>query len=548
MTVYDYVIVGAGSAGCVLAARLSEDPQVKVALIEAGGPDAADEIHIPAATAALFKGRYDWDMSGDPEPGLIDRQLYLPRGKTLGGCSSMNVMIYIRGNRADYDEWAAGGAEGWSYDEVLPLFKRSEDNERGESEFHGVGGPLTVSDSRSNHPIADAVIEATKQAGHQHNSDFNAASQEGFGRFQMTQRGGMRCSTAVAFLRPAIERPNLTVITNALALRVLFDGDRASGVEIERGGQLERVEAEREVILSAGAYQSPQLLLLSGIGPADHLQPVQIAVRQDLPVGEGLQDHLMFVINWLTDSESLMTAMSPANVELFQTEGRGPLTSNVGEAGGFLRTRPELDAPDVGWLFAPVLFYDGGLGVPVDHGFAFGACVLKPTSRGRVTLRTRKPDSQVRVVHNYLATEEDRDTALAGMRITMEIASQPAFDAITRGPFRVPDSDSDADLMAFVRRFGHTQYHPTSTCAIGPVVDSRLRVHGVEGLRVADASVMPSICRGNTNAPTIMIGEKAATLIREDALTTSGVRSEQLHGRPGDVVAAQLNNITAGDR
>jgi choline dehydrogenase-like flavoprotein len=521
-TMYDYVIVGAGSAGCVLAARLSENPDVTVALIEAGGLDNADEIHIPAAFWTLFKSAYDWDFSSDPEPGLNDRRLYTPRAKTLGGCSSMNAMVYIRGNRADYDGWAADGAEGWSYDEVLPLFKRSEDNERGEDEFHGAGGPLSVSDSRANTPIADAVIEAAVKTGYERNPDFNGAAQEGFGRYQVTQRGGMRCSTAVAFLRPAMDRPNLTVITHALALRVLFDGNRASGVEIEHGGQIEQVNADREVIVSAGTYQSPQLLMLSGIGPAGQLRRLGLDVRQDLPVGEGLQDHPMFLANWLTDAESLMTALSPANIELLRTQGRGPLTSNVAEAGGFLRTRAGLDAPDVQWHCAPVLFYEDGLGLPVDHGFAFGPCVLKPTSRGRVTLRTAKPDSKVRVVHNYLDTQEDRDSALAGLRITMEIASHAAFKQLTRGPFRVPDSDSDADLMAFVRRCGQTLYHPTSTCAIGPVVDSHLRVHGVDGLRVADASVMPSISRGNTNAPTIMIGEKAAALIREDEHAKGG--------------------------
>jgi choline dehydrogenase-like flavoprotein len=529
---YDYVIVGAGSAGCALAGRLSEQPEVRVALIEAGSPDSRPEIHTPAAFPTLFKGPYDWDLSSDPEPGLDHRRLYLPRGRTLGGSSSINAMVYIRGNRADYDEWAENGAKGWSFDEVLPLFKRAEDNERGESEFHGVGGPLTVSDSRANSAIADAVIEAAVAAGYSPNPDFNGARQEGFGRFQVTQRGGMRCSSAVAYLHPALARPNLTVLTGATALRLLIDGQRARGVEILRDGQIEQVTAEREVIVSAGAYQSPQLLMLSGIGPADQLRTLQIDVHQDLPVGEGLQDHLMFLVNWLTDYESLITAPRPANVELLQTQGCGPLTSNIAEAGGFLRTRAELDAPDVQWHCAPVLFYDEGLAVAQDHGFAFGPCVLKPTSRGRVTLRTTNPQSKVRIVHNYLATQEDRQSALAGMKITMEIASDPKFKALTRGPFRVPDSASDADLMAFIRRNGHTLYHPTSTCPIGAVVDPALRVHGVDGLRVADASVMPSIPRGNTNAPTIMIAEKAAALILEDApLVTQPPRSryEQHH-------------------
>jgi choline dehydrogenase-like flavoprotein len=514
--VYDYVIVGAGSAGCALAGRLSEQPDIRVALIEAGGADTAPEIHTPAAFPTLFKGPYDWDLSSDPEPGLNRRRLYLPRGRMLGGSSSMNAMVYVRGNRADYDEWAENGATGWSFDEVLPLFKRAEDNERGESEFHGVGGPLTVSDSRANTAIADAVIEAAAAAGYSSNPDFNGAGQDGFGRFQVTQRGGLRCSSAVAYLHPALARPNLTVLTDATALRLRMDGQRARGVEILRAGHIEQVTAEREVILAAGAYQSPQLLMLSGIGPADQLRALQIPVLQDLPVGEGLQDHLMFLVNWLTDYESLITAPAPANVELLQGQGRGPLTSNIAEAGGFLRTEAGLHAPDVQWHCAPVLFYDEGLAVPPDHGFAFGPCVLKPTSRGQVTLRTTNPQSKVRVVHNYLATQEDRRSALAGMKITMEIAAHPNFKTLTRAPFRLPESTSDADLLAFIRRHGHTLYHPTSTCPVGPVLDPDLRVHGIEGLRVADASVMPSIPRGNTNAPTIMIAEKAAALILED--------------------------------
>jgi choline dehydrogenase-like flavoprotein len=427
----------------------------------------------------------------------------------------MNAMIYIRGNRVDFDVWAADGATGWSYADVLPLFKRAEDNERGASEFHGVGGPLGVSDSHSNHPIADKLVDSALEAGQPYNADFNGLQQEGFGRFQVTQRGGMRCSTAVGYLRPATPRPNLTVLTDALAVRVVFERNRAVGVEIERNGQLELVRADREVIVSAGAYQSPQLLMLSGIGPAEHLHRLQIPVRADLPVGQGLQDHLMVLGNWLTDEETLESALTPPNIELLRTRGEGPLTSNIPEMGGFVRTRPELDAPDVQFHGAMALFYDGGLGLPVDHGFSFGPCVLKPTSRGQVTLRTAKPDSKVRIVHNYLATEDDRCSILAGTRLMIEIASQPAFRAMVRTPFLAPASDSEADLMDFVRRRGQTLYHPTSTCAIGQVVDARLNVLGVEGLRVADASIMPSIVRGNTNAATIMIGEKAATLIRD---------------------------------
>jgi choline dehydrogenase len=512
--VYDYVIVGAGSAGCVLAARLSEDPDVKVCLLEAGGPDTAPEIHMPAAFPAMFKSGLDWDLFGEQEPGLDNRRMYLPRGKMLGGSSSINAMIYIRGNRADYDEWAADGADGWGYDDVLPYFKRAEDNDRGEDQFHGVGGPLSVSDGRAQTPLTDAIIDAVVAAGHERNPDFNGARQEGVGRFQVTQREGLRCSTAVAYLHPAMERPNLDVITHAMSQRLLFDGDRVVGVEISRVGEVQEIRAAREVILSAGAYQSPVLLLLSGIGPADELALMGIESRVDLPVGENLQDHFMVNLNYTTQDGSLFGALTPDNIALLMEEHRGPLSSNIAEGAAFLRTRPGLSAPDMQFHLAPSMFYDEGLTAPATHGYAFGPVVIKPSSRGKVSLRTPMADSKPLVLCNFLTTEDDRQTVVAGMRIALEVAEQEALTAVTQAPFSVPDGDSDEELLAFARRAGQTVYHPTSTCAIGSVVDPQLRVYGVEGLRVADASVMPSVTRGNTNAPTIMIGEKAADLVR----------------------------------
>jgi choline dehydrogenase len=510
---YDYVIVGAGSAGCVLAGRLSEDAGVSVALLEAGDEDSQAEVHIPAAFPALFKSSVDWDLLGEPEPGLGNRRLYLPRGRMLGGCSSINAMIYVRGNRADYDGWAAAGHAGWSFDEVLPYFRRGEDNERGEDAYHGTGGPLSVSDSRSMHPLIETMLEAARQAGHEHNPDFNGARQEGVGRFQLTQRDGLRCSTADAYLRPAAGRPNLEIIPRAMALRILFEGERAVGVEVSRDGRVEEIRAEREVILAAGTYQSPVLLMLSGIGPEDQLAPFGIEIREALPVGEGLQDHCMAQVNYLTDEQSLFMATTPENIALLETEGRGPLTSNIPEAAGFVRARPGVEAPDIEFHFAPSLFFDEGLTAPADHGYCFGPVVIQPTSRGRVMLRAPLPDSKPRVLCNFLETEEDRQSMLIGMRMALEIASQAPLRAVEREPFSVPESDSDQDLLAFVRRVGQSVYHPTSTCAMGSVVDAQLRVYGFEGLRVVDASVMPRITRGNTNAPTIMIAERAADLI-----------------------------------
>jgi choline dehydrogenase len=461
----------------------------------------------------VMKSSYDWDLQGEPEPALANRRLFLPRGRCLGGSSSINAMIYLRGNRLDYDEWAAQGCTGWSYDEVLPYFKRSEDNERGENEFHGVGGPLAVSESRSMHPLVDAQLEAAVQAGYERNDDLNGERQDGVGRFQLTQRNGLRWSTADAFLRPVLDRPNLEVITDAYARRLVFEGGRVVGVEVARYGKLETVRAERELILSAGAYQSPVLLMLSGIGPADDLGFFGLPVRQDLPVGHNLQDHCMVNVNYLTDEPGLFGIFTPENFALLEREGRGPLTSNYPEAGGFFRTRSGLDAPDVEFHFAAAPFFDEGLTPPPDNGFAFGPVIVKPTSRGKVGLRTPMPDSKPTVLCNFLTTEEDRASVLAGVRIALEIASQPSLRAIQREPLSVPDSDSEKDILAWVERSSQTVYHPTSTCAIGSVVDPELRVYGVQGLRVVDASVMPTITRGNTHAPTLMIAEKASDLI-----------------------------------
>jgi choline dehydrogenase len=517
----DYVIVGAGSAGCVLAARLSEDPDVKVALVEAGPPDTAQEIHIPVAFAQLFQTKWDWDYLTDPEPGLDGRRRYLPRGKMLGGSSSMNAMIYIRGNPADYAEWEALRAAGWGWDGVLPYFLRAEDNQRGPSPLHGVGGPLTVSDGRSRHVLMDAFLEAAEQAGHPRTDDFNGPAQDGVGYYQLTQRNGLRCSAADAYLHPATQRPNLTVLTDAHCTRVLFDGERATGVEVERGNQLSQLRAEREVILSAGAYNSPQLLLLSGIGIPAELQAYGIPPRVDLPVGENLQDHLHVSLAYLTEVETLISAQTPANLALLQSEGRGPLTSNIGEAGGFVRTVDGLAGPDVQLHAAPVMFVDEGLALPAQHAYTFGAAVLRPSSRGKVFLRSLLPTAQPHIIHGYLTTEQDRAGFIRALRLLLAIAAQPALVRVRRGELRVPASDRDADLLEFVQRHCHTLYHPVGTCAIGSVVDSELRVLGVQGLRVVDASVMPVLVRGNINAPTIMLAEKAADLVRGRAPLTA---------------------------
>jgi choline dehydrogenase len=524
---YDYVIVGAGSAGCVLAARLTEEPDVSVLLIEAGPADTKENIHVPAAFGSLLKTDVDWDYATAPEEGCNGRMMFLPRGKVLGGSSSINAMVYIRGARADYDGWRDQGNAGWGYEDLLPYFKRSEDNERGASEFHGVGGPLSVSESRSRNPIALAWVEAACEAGLERNEDFNGASQDGAGMYQVTQRDGRRCSAAVAFLHPAEDRPNLTVETRLQVHRVLFEGTRAVGVAGERDGEPFEARAETEVILSAGAYNSPQLLMLSGVGPGEHLELKEIDVLVDLPgVGQNLQDHIACGAIFTTDEPvSLIVGAEPEQQLRFTEEGRGPLTSNVAEAGGFWRSRSGLPAPDVQYHCAPVMFVDEGLGDPVAHGITFSGCLLAPSSRGTVSLRSNDPTAKPWIRHNFYGESEDAEVMLAALRMTLEMARQPALAPYCCEQYLAPPSESDADLRAHAARNSQTLYHPVGTCAMGSggdaVVDAELRVHGTEGLRVVDASVMPTIVRGNTNAPTIALAERAADLVLDRAPAVS---------------------------
>lgn len=514
MTSYDYVIVGGGSAGCALAARLTEDPTVSVVLIEAGGEDSAPEIHVPAAYGRLIQSKYDWNLWSEPEPALLGRRLPLARGMVLGGCSSQNAMIYIRGNRYDWDRYAAEGAHGWSYDQVLPYFRRSEDNERGPDAYHATGGPLSVSDIRARHPLSDAFLDACRDAGYPSNPDFNGVSQDGVGRYQVTQKEGRRCSTAVAFLHPARRRPNLTVLSSAVVHRVVIDHGRATGVQIERDRQITTLAAEREVVLCAGTYHSPQLLMLSGIGPAAELTALDIPVHQDLAVGKGLQDHLAVPLVWLTSVPTLFSQSTASNFAEAYSAGQGPLTSNGCESGGFFHSTAGLPAPDLQLHFAHTMLHQEGLGAIHADAYTILCSAISPTSRGCVTLRSAAPDHKPRILTNYLGSGEELRAMLQGLRFAMNIAARPALRDRASRPYLLPDSDSDADLMEFIRRTGCTTYHPTSTCAIGPVVDAQLRVLGIEGLRIADASVLPAVPRGNTNAPAILVAEKAADLIR----------------------------------
>jgi choline dehydrogenase len=525
---YDYVIVGAGSAGCVLANRLSEDPSVRVLLIEAGGKDRSPNIKIPAAFPNQFHTKLDWDFATEPEPHVDNRSLYVPRGKSLGGSSSMNAMLYVRGRPLDYDGWAAQGAPGWGYAEVLPYFKKSEDNARGASEFHGAEGPLRVSEQRSPRPLDAALLEASAAAGIPRIADYNGPEQDGVSMFQVTQRNGRRWSSADAFLRPVLKRPNLDVRTGSLVLGLALDGDRAAGVRVRRGRSGEQViQAGREVILAAGAIGSPQLLLLSGVGPAADLERLGVPVRRDLPgVGRNLQDHPFVTVLWeVTDQRTLYGGDKPKPFAEWLLRRTGPLSSSVAEVVAFVRTRGGLPAADIQFHMGAVYFEDHGNEEYDAPCMTIAPVLVSPKARGQVWLRSADPTDKPRLITNSLSDPDDIASLLAGMRLAREIARQsPLRETVVKEIKPGPDAVDDEELLADMRRRLMLIYHPVGTCRMsdsdpGAVVDSQLRVHGIDGLRVADASIMPIIPGGNTNAPTIMIAEKAADLIRGRAIT-----------------------------
>jgi len=520
---YDYIIVGAGSAGCVLANRLSEDPSVRVLLLEAGGKDRSLKIKIPAAFPEQFHTKLDWDFATEPEPHVDGRSLYIPRGKALGGSSSMNAMLYVRGRPLDYDGWEAQGAPGWGYADVLPYFIKAEDNVRGPSEYHGVGGPLHVSEQRSPRPISRRLLDASEAAGIPRIADYNGPEQDGASMFQVTQRNGRRFSAADAYLRPALGRPNLEVRTNVTVLGVELQGDRAVGVRLRKGrSAAEVVRAEREVLMSAGAIGSPQLLLLSGIGAPKELRSAGIEVRHELAgVGRNLQDHPFVTALWeVSDTDTMYGADKPKPLAEWLLRRSGKLSSPVAEVAAFTRTRGGLPAADIQFHMGAAYYEDHGAETYDGHCMVIAPVLVSPKARGQVWLRSSDPTAKPRIITNTLSEPEDLESLIAGVRLAREIAEQtPLKELIVKelkpGTGAVENSELEADL----RRRLMLIYHPVGTARMSDthpqaVVDSQLRVHGLRGLRVIDASIMPTITGGNTNAPTIMIAERGADLIR----------------------------------